>query len=200
MGRFADVARVVLNFEGGYSDHPDDKGGKTKYGITESTLRSAQQKGWVPEHLKIQDITQEHALAIYERGYWLPIRGDELPEPLDLILFDAAVNHGPGGAVRFLQESLNAILKGKPLVIDGSLGPLTMKALKMVEVKSGYLTWKNPELEEHFLLRYLCVDILMNRTEFYTHLAHSDPSQRTFFRGWIHHRVVRLAEEAGLEE
>lgn len=197
--RFREIAKIVLGFEGGFSNDPSDRGGKTKYGITNGTLLSAQSKGWMPGNLRIEDITQEHAMKIYELGYWKPVRADELPEPLDLILFDAAINHGVGGAVKLLQEALNSILSGADLAVDGAFGPKTMVALRKVITKSEYLTWKNPELEDNFLLRYLCVDILMNRTELFSVIADKDESQRKFLRGWIHNRVVGLAKKAGLE-
>jgi lysozyme family protein len=197
--RLEEVFKIVLGYEGGFSNDPSDRGGKTKYGITNGTLLSAQSKGWMPGNLRIEDITQEHAMKIYELGYWKPVRADELPEPLDLIMFDAAVNHGVGGAVKLLQEALNSILSGSDLAVDGAFGPKTMSALEKVVKKSEYLTWKNPELEDNFLLRYLCVDILMNRTELFSVIADKDESQRKFLRGWIHNRVVGLAKKAGLE-
>jgi lysozyme family protein len=199
MMRFEDVFRVVLGFEGGYSNDPNDRGGETNLGITEGTLRSAQAKGWVPADLTVKTLTEEHARIIYKKGYWNPIRGDLLPKPLDLILFDAAINHGPGGATKLLQEALNSILSKTSLVVDGALGPKTFGALLDLLEVDNRLTTENPNLEPHFLLRYLCVDVLMNRTEFFSWLAARNESQRKFLRGWIHQRVVRLAEKAGLE-
>ncbi|WP_198468939.1 glycoside hydrolase family 108 protein [Acetomicrobium sp. S15 = DSM 107314] len=198
--RFEDVFRIVLNVEGGYSNNPDDRGGETNLGVTEGTLRSAQAKGWVSKDITIKTLKTEHARIIYKKGYWDPIRGDLLPEPLDLILFDCAINHGPGGAVKLLQEALNSILVGTPLVVDGALGPKTFAALvELLEIDKR-LTDENPNVEPHFLLRYLCVDVLMNRTELFDWLVDRNESQQKFLRGWIHQRVVRLAEKAGLEQ
>lgn len=197
--RFRDIARIVLGLEGGYSNDPDDRGGKTKYGITNGTLLSAQAKGWVPKHVRIEELTQDQALSIYERGYWKPARCDELPAPLDFIMFDAAINHGVGGAVELLQEALNSILTGVDLAVDGAFGPKTKAALDLLLEKNAELTKSNKDLEPDFLLRYLCVDILMNRTELFALIADRDSTQRKFFRGWVHKRVVDIANEAGLE-
>ncbi len=198
--RFEDVFRIVLNVEGGYSNNPDDRGGETNLGVTEGTLRSAQAKGWVSKDITIKTLKTEHARIIYKKGYWDPIRGDLLPEPLDLILFDCAINHGPGGAVKLLQEALNSILVGTPLVVDGALGPKTFAALvELLEIDKR-LTDENPNVEPHFLVRDLCVDVLMNRTELFDWLVDRNESQQKFLRGWIHQRVVRLAEKAGLEQ
>ncbi len=197
--RFDDVFRVVLGFEGGYSDDPNDLGGETNLGVTEGTLRSAQAKGWVPADVTVKTLTVEHARIIYKKGYWDPIRGDLLPEPLDLILFDAAINHGPGGATKLLQEALNSILAGTSLVVDGALGPKTFAALVKLLENDMRLAEQCPDLKPRCLLRYLCVDVLMNRTELFSWLAEHNTSQRKFLRGWIHQRVIRLAEKAGLE-
>lgn len=70
MSRFDECFKKVLNVEGGYSDHPSDKGGKTNYGITEGTLNSAKTKGWIPFNVTIQNIKIEHAKIIYKKGYW----------------------------------------------------------------------------------------------------------------------------------
>lgn len=45
MSNFKKAFEKTIIFEGGYSDHPYDPGGKTKYGITESTARSHGYKG-----------------------------------------------------------------------------------------------------------------------------------------------------------
>jgi hypothetical protein len=98
-----------------------------------------------------------------------------------------------------MQEALNSILPGEPLNVDGSFGPMTEGALSRVLSLNKELTIRYPLLESHFLLRYLCVDVLMNRVEKFSWIAHRDASQRGFFRGWIHQRVVNLAEKVGLE-
>jgi lysozyme family protein len=191
--------KAVIGFEGGYSDQPDDRGGKTKYGVTEGTLRSAQNKGWVAKDVTIQTLTVDHAKTIYRKGYWDSIQGDRLPPPLDFIMFDSAINHGVGGAVTLLQEALNAILPGEPLAIDGSFGPRTQGALSRVLALDREMTIRYPQLESNFLFRYLCVDFLMNRTERFSWIAQNDSTQRAFLRGWIHQRVIILAEKAGME-
>ena len=196
---FERAFRMTLGFEGGYGNDPNDRGGATNLGITEGTLRSAQAKGWVPQGVTVRTLTVDHAKTIYRRGYWNPVKGDNLPSPLDLIMFDCAINHGVGGAVQLLQEALNSILPCEPLSVDGSFGPMTEGALSRVLSLDKELTIRYLLLESHFLLRYLCVDVLMNRVEKFSWIAHRDASQRGFFRGWIHQRVVNLAEKVGLE-
>jgi lysozyme family protein len=112
---------VVLASEGGFTDHPSDPGGATKYGITWAVLA-----GWrLPKKTTKDDVralTTEEASAIYKAKYWDAIRGDELPNGVDLMAFDCAVNQGTGRAVRFLQQAVDVQL-------DGQLGPVTMAAV-----------------------------------------------------------------------
>ena len=56
---------------------------------------------------------------IYRDRYWLPASCPELPAPLALFHFDAAVNHGLAGAARMLQEAVGAD-------VDGEIGPETL--------------------------------------------------------------------------
>lgn len=53
--RFDDAFKIVLDFEGGYSNDPADRGGETNYGITASTLNSAKTKGWISFDVTIQN-------------------------------------------------------------------------------------------------------------------------------------------------
>ena len=192
--KFDDALKIVLSFEGGYSNDPADKGGATNYGITANTLESAKIKGWVQSNVTIRNLKLDHAKTIYKKGYWDVVKADSLPHPLDLIVFDMAVNHGPSAAVKLLQQSLNSILKAGPsLVVDGIMGPKTLTAVKDV-VSMDH----NPWLQPNALVRYLCIDVLMNRVELYTSIITNNKSQEKFFKGWITNRVVQLKQQAGL--
>ena len=196
--RFETCLSVVLGFEGGYSNNPNDKGGATNLGITAGTLARAHKAGIVG-HNDVKSLTPDEAAAIYRRFYWDPIGGDRLPAPLDMVMFDAAVNCGVGAAVKQLQEALNALLPGNPLVVDGGYGPKTREALETVIEADRSVTQTCRGLEPHALLRYLALDALMNKVELYDAIAERDPSQRTFLRGWIHNRAVALETKAGME-
>ena len=86
MNRFDECVNIVVGFEGGFSDHPQDSGGKTKYGITEATLNAAFKVGIV-SHNNIKDLTVEEAKTIYKVNYWDKCKCDDLPKPLDLCAF-----------------------------------------------------------------------------------------------------------------
>lgn len=190
--RFDDAFKIVLGFEGGYVNDPADRGGETNYGITYNTLNDAKNKGWIPFNVTIQNIQLEHAKIIYKKGYWDVIQADSLPHPLDLIMFDSAVNHGPGAAVKLLQKSLNALLRYTELKVDGIIGPLTLRAI------NDYVgLGSTPGTPPNSNIRYLCIDVLLNRVELYSSIVNSNKSQEKFLKGWLN-RVFKLKSQAGL--
>lgn len=190
--KFEDAFKIVLGFEGGYVNDPDDRGGETNYGITYNTLNNAKNKGWIPFNVTIQNIQLEHAKIIYKKGYWDVVQADSLPHPLDLIMFDSAVNHGPGAAVKLLQKSLNALLRYTELKVDGIIGPLTLRAI------NDYVgLGSTPGTPPNSNIRYLCIDVLLNRVELYSSIVNSNKSQEKFLKGWLN-RVFKLKSQAGL--
>lgn len=108
---FLRAVDLVLKHEGGLVDHPADPGGLTNFGISQRAY---------PD-LDIRRLTRQQAMEIYHRDYWLPIRCDELPAPVAIVLFDMAVNMGRDRAVRLLQRALN-------IPQDGLIGPRTVAA------------------------------------------------------------------------
>ena len=106
----------VLAFEGGYVNDPRDPGGETNFGISK--------RAYPAENIKA--MTRERASAIYRRDYWRAVAGDDLPGGVDLAVFDAAVNSGPGRAIRWLQRAL-------VVPADGVLGPKTMDAARAAD-------------------------------------------------------------------
>lgn len=118
---FAYCAQRVLEEEGGEVDHPKDPGGHTNLGITQATLNHARNViHGLPA--RVGELTRSDALTIYEALYWRPVRGDDLPLGLALIVFDAAVNQGVGDATRFLQLAVRT-------AADGIFGPATLAAV-----------------------------------------------------------------------
>ncbi|EFC92474.1 protein of unknown function DUF847 [Dethiosulfovibrio peptidovorans DSM 11002] len=177
--RFSEVLSVVLGFEGGYVNDPDDRGGRTNYGITEGTLRSAYERKIV-SHKDIRSLSKADAALIYWSDYWEPIEADGMPNPLDLVMFDCAVNHGVGGAGRLLQKTLNFVADAD-LSVDGVIGPNTLKTLKKA------LDGNSPEA--------LSMSVLAMRTRFYVKIVEGDSSQRKFLWGWVRRRVAGLIDE-----
>lgn len=107
---------AIVGVEGGYVNDPRDPGGETKYGISKRSYPNED----------IPNLTLARAKEIYLRDFWTPIRGDELPWPLSLFVFDGAVNHGLGAAIRTLQKTVG-------VAQDGSFGAKTVKAVAKQE-------------------------------------------------------------------
>jgi lysozyme family protein len=106
----------LMGFEGGYSNHPDDPGRATRWGITQ---RVAVRSGYRGD---MRDFPRDAAKAIYRRSYWDAIRAEELPAKLRFHVFDAAVNSGVVQAVKWLQRAVG-------VGDDGVLGPMTLDAV-----------------------------------------------------------------------
>ncbi len=96
----------LFNREGDYSDHALDKGGKTKYGITEPTLNYYKSKYRKFDNTNIHNLTKEQAAQIYYDEYWKKSGADKIKDKdLAYVHFDATVNHGLGNSRRFLEQS-----------------------------------------------------------------------------------------------
>ena len=115
-----------------FSDDPYDPGGPTNFGITLRTY--AIHMGWMLDASSraglvaaLRAIAPETVRAIYLKRYWRPASCAELPAGLDLMLFDAAVNHGVGGAIRFLQRAVH-------VEADGTIGPITRRAIARADI------------------------------------------------------------------
>ena len=115
---------TILHHEGGYVNHPKDPGGETNLGVTKRVyLEHGGQKD-------MKDLLVEDVAPIYKKGYWDKMKGDELPNGLDLCVFDFGVNAGPGRSAKFLQTMIGT-------VADGGIGPNTLKKLGEYVEKHG---------------------------------------------------------------
>ena len=110
--RFEDAVEIILYYEGGYVNHPNDPGGETNFGISKRSF----------PNLDILNLTKNEAKKIYKSQYWEPLNLDVAPSKVRLVLFDCAVNQGVNKAIRILQNSL-------AVEVDGKLGAKTFSAL-----------------------------------------------------------------------
>jgi lysozyme family protein len=118
---FAKALKLVLKYEGGYVNHPNDPGGPTNKGITLATYRRYINSKGTVENLKA--ITDQQVAKVYRKQYWDAVKGDDLPDGVDFAAFDFAVNSGPGRSAKFLQAVVGA-------TVDGKIGPVTIAAVK----------------------------------------------------------------------
>lgn len=166
----------ILRREGGFVNHPNDRGGPTNYGVTQRALSTW--RGHPASVDDVRDLTEAEAREIYRRRYFTGPRLDLLPDALQSQVFDMAVNHGPVRAVKFVQAVCNAAGFG-PLEEDGIMGPRTAEvAGQALVAMAGYM--HNALVDE--------------RLAFYHRLAMRDPRQQVFLKGW-----TRRAEEFRVE-
>lgn len=117
---------IVLHEEGGYVNDPRDPGGETNLGVTRNSWA-----GWLKREIKDGEmalLTIKDVTPFYHDIYWADLC-DELPLGLDYLVFDASVNMGRYGAIKLLQNALGC-------VPDGSIGPITMKAIQNSDIKT----------------------------------------------------------------
>lgn len=174
-----DIISGIIQREGGYVNHPADRGGATCWGITESVARSNGYRG------EMQDMPRAFARDVYLRRYWLdPGFGtvDDLSASLAEELADTGVNMGPATAIKFLQRALNVLNQEQRLfpdiAADGQLGPATLGAL------GRYLKHRGRAGE---LVLLTAVNCLQGAR--YIELAENKPSQEAFVFGWLRERV-----------
>ncbi len=123
IGNFPRALAFTLGQEGSWSDQPADPGGATMRGITLATYQSwAFAQGYAPPTADdLHEIDDATVAEIYHDLYWQPVHAGDLPDGVDLSVFDMGVNAGTGTAVRQLQT----ILRVTP---DGVVGPITIAA------------------------------------------------------------------------
>lgn len=150
---FAESLQHVLKHEGGFSNHKDDPGGMTNLGCTKAVWEE-----WCghPVTEKImRELTPADVAPLYRRKYWEKIKGDDLPSGIDYIVFDAAINSGPGRAAKWLQATIG-------VEVDGGIGPKTLAAVTAFDASQ------------------LIEDYSKRRLSFLTDL----PTWKTFGKGW----------------
>lgn len=120
MTDFDTAFTTLLKYEGGFSDHAADPGGKTRFGITESVAREVGYRG------DMRELPLDLAKRIYKDRYWDAVRAEELPAAIRYAMFDAAVNSGPRQAILWLQRAVG-------VKADGIIGPKTLAAVRAAD-------------------------------------------------------------------
>lgn len=163
---FTRSLRFVRRWEGGWSDHKDDPGGATQYGITLATYTTWRRSQGLPDPsaADLRTITEEEVEAIYQQNYWDACRCDELPLPIALVVFDMAVNAGPSRSIRLLQEALG-------VSVDGIIGPKTLGAARAADPQKA------------------AAEFTARRSLYYASLS----TFRTFGLGWMRRTAAALA-------
>ena len=170
----------VIDREGGYVDHPADRGGPTRYGITQAVARAEGYTG------PIRDLPRQLAARIYRRRYWQAPNFDRVATRAPLLaaeLFDTGVNMGPAIAATFLQRILNALNRQQrdwtDVTVDANIGARTLHALDTL------LATRGPSAEA-----VLVKAINALQGERYVTLAERRPANEAFLYGWLAGRIL----------
>jgi len=174
--RLTECLPFVLKWEGGYSNHPSDRGGATMRGIIQSVYDLWRRAAGLPS-APVKEISDSDVREIYRRRYWILSKANLLPAPLDLIHFDTAVNCGTNGAAKLLQRSLG-------IKADGVIGPVTLAAVRS-------------QTETGAEVKALCDEYIDRRDQRYRDIVAGRASQEVFLNGWLN-RTKDLRKAAGL--
>jgi lysozyme family protein len=171
---------ALIDREGGYVNHPADRGGPTCWGVSEAVARAHGYAG------AMKQLPRSEAAAIYERLYWLRPRFNEIATRSRAVaaeLFDTGANMGPTVAATFLQRALTALNRNgtdyPDLTPDVRIGPATLSAF------DAFLAARGRNGGETVLLRAL--EALQG--ERYLRLAERRPANEAFLYGWLANRI-----------
>ena len=161
------INAMISRWEGGDSEHKSDRGGPTNHGITQKIYSDYLCKPATPDMVKA--MPRSTALAIYRSRYWLNINIDRLPEALQPMVFDMAVNMGPGTGVRLLQQALLDL--DRLVSVDGVIGPQTTSTAARAIADLG--------------AKRVIDAVCDRRRDYYQQIIINDPSQVVFKKGWL---------------
>jgi len=174
-----DLIDDLIRREGGYVDHPADRGGPTKYGITQRTL--SEWRGVQVSKQEVRDLTETEARAIYRRNYITRPGFHRIADPdVQGLVVDMGVNHGVINAVKMIQRAVG-------VTDDGVFGPQSLAAVNSMNPAKGYRR------------------IVGQRARFFGRIISRDPElarareagfdlQAEFASGWLN-RIAEFVEE-----
>ena len=117
MADFEQAIEKTLEWEGGWSDDPNDSGGMTKYGISKNAH---------PD-IDVESLSRDDAKAIYRADYWYRINGDDILDQQNAeAIFDFAVHSGVSRSIKVAQGIVGA-------ATDGIVGPRTLQKLNLTK-------------------------------------------------------------------
>ena len=165
--------------EGGYTNHPADRGGPTRWGVTQIVARAHGYEG------DMRHFPRELAAEVYRRIYWLAPHFDRVAGHAPKVaaeLFDTGVNMGPTVATGFLRRALNALNRGASDYSDipaaGVIDDDMIAALAAFIARRGHAG-------ETVLLK--AIEALQG--ERYLDLAERRPANEAFLYGWLANRL-----------
>lgn len=173
---------AVIDREGDYSNNPADKGGPTRWGITEAVARRSGFAG------DMRALPRDFAVAVYMRQYIGAPGFDRVLAVSGAIgeeMIDTGINMGvslPGAWLQRILNALNQQARTFPdLVVDGDLGPATISALRTV------LKLRGIDGEKVIVRALNCLQGAR-----YLDITEGRPANEEFLFGWMLNRVAVL--------
>jgi len=170
----------IMQREGGFSNHPHDAGGATRFGVTKAVARANGYKG------AMRDLPKNRAQDILLQRYYFAPKFhllDPLSPAISGELTDTGVNMGPLTASLYLQRCLNAFnqqgSRYRDLTIDGRVGNKTIKAL------SAYLSHRT-DTGEQVMLKALNI---LQGADYIEFSQTGSKANESFVYGWLKNRV-----------
>lgn len=114
IGNFEACLAVTAKWEGGWSFHDADRGGRTMYGITQATLGAF--LGRPASVAEIRALTKERAKEIYRKLFWDAIGAEAMPKGVDLACWDWGVNSGAARGKRAYADVRTKFAKAHEMV------------------------------------------------------------------------------------
>lgn len=162
MANVEKLSPLILKWEGGFVNDPDDLGGATNRGVTLATyMQYCRKKGYpVPTVEKLENLSDREWTEILKTMYWDRWKADQIEsQSVANILVDWVWASGNCG-IKIPQQLLN-------VKVDGIVGPKTLEAVNS----------RNP--------RELFDMIKIARFDFIEEICRKRPANNKFKRGWL---------------
>lgn len=162
MAKIDNYALKLWDLEGGFCNHPNDKGGPTNRGVTLATYKEYCHEMGKPDPTieTLRNLGFSEYCNILRWHSWDTWQADKInSQQVAEILVDWVYNSGAWGV-----KKPQTFLGLKP---DGLVGPKTLKAVNDYDP------------------RLLFTHIKSMRKEFYLNIVKANPSQKVFLKGWM---------------
>jgi hypothetical protein len=171
--KFEDAVAHVFKEEGGFINHPKDKGNATNWGISKSVYE--EHLGRSASVSEIKEMPRDVAKEIYHKQFWEKMNGDSIQNPkLSKVIFSQFVNRGPR-VFRDIKKELG--VNSTSTTFDEN----AVNALNSVQDDKSFL-----------------VNRIENNRKFHEKIVENNPDQAVFLRGWMR-RNDNDAKSVGIE-
>ena len=166
---FTTAYALVRKLEGGYANNPNDPGGSTNFGITQTTYDRFRADHGLSS-ADVRTIQEPEILSVYQ-SYWDEDDCSQISDfspKLAISHFDITFN---AGFQRVGYDPAEILQDLCGVTVDGNVGPQTLAALKDVVTRWGELD----VIRVHALLKQ----------SYYYRISEASPKLQEFLPGWL---------------